>query len=205
MNKFCKECGKEIDENIKVCPHCGYQEENALNKNVKKKKMPVWVIILIIVACLLPVIIVVLFVIGTYGLYNQKLNSTTSIVDNPIRLKGEAGYTEITVYEYEKKIDNNEHFVVVISREGCTYCELYAPIVENVAEDKNIPIYYIDIKYLTSDEYQILSNSNDYLRGNRWGTPTTLYLHGDQVMGYLSGYVLEDTLEDFLEQYFIME
>ena len=57
---------------------------------------------------------------------------------------------------------------------------------------------------MTNAEYIKLGTSNDYLMENSWGTPTTLYMHGEKVIDVIGGYVDEDELEDFLDDYFIM-
>ena len=201
MNKICPECGKEINDNLNICQNCGNKLNNVQGEK-KKKKMPVWVIILIVAACLLPVIVVLLIVLGVFAKFNIKEN--INISNSGIVLEGTSGYIEITYDEYEEKIDNNEHFVVVISREGCTYCELYKPVVEEVTDKYNIPIYYLDLYHMTKNEQIRLSTSNDYLMENSWGTPTTLYMHGEEVIDAIGGYVDEEGLEDFLDNYFVM-
>ncbi len=43
MAKFCRKCGKEMDDSALACPNCG-----APTKTVKENKFPVWAIILIV-------------------------------------------------------------------------------------------------------------------------------------------------------------
>ncbi len=71
MAKFCSNCGKEIDENADVCLNCGA----SLNKNNvkvnnntggKKKGLPIWAIVLIVVGAVL-VSSVVLVAVITFG------------------------------------------------------------------------------------------------------------------------------------------
>lgn len=201
MNKFCSECGKEINENLNVCKNCGYKLNN-IHPESKKKKMPAWAIILIVGVCLLPIIIILLIVIGVFAKHNVKEN--IHIPNSNAVLEGTSGYIEITYDEYKEKIDNNEHFIVVISREGCPYCELYKTVVEEVTDEYDIPIYYLDLAHMTNNEYIKLGTSNDYLMENSWGTPTTLYMYGEYVIDALGGYVDEEELEDFLDDYFIL-
>jgi len=203
MNKKCPECGKEMNENINICPNCGFKIKDN-NDNQKKKRLPVWAIILIVLGCLLPLIIVLIIIISILKV-NTKVNVNTSNWGNyPIVLEGRTGYTGITYEEYEEKIDNKEHFVVVIVNDGCKYCQMYKSVVEEVTENNKLPIYYINLANLTNNEYTKLSTSNYYLMENNWGTPTTLYMHGSDVIDAISGYVEETVLEDFLDNYFIM-
>ena len=198
MNKFCSECGKELNENINICQNCGFKLNNEQEKQ-KKKKMPVWGIILIVGTCFLPLIVVILLIgiLTRYTIFNITTNQR-------VVLEGIPGYIEITYDEYEEKIENNAHFIIVISREGCKYCELYKPVVEEITDTYDIPIYYLDLFHMTNAEYIKLGTSNDYLMENSWGTPTTLYMHGEKVIDVIGGYVDEDELEDFLDDYFIM-
>ena len=98
MNKICPECGKEINENLNICQNCGYRLNNIQTKN-KKKKIPVWVIILIVAACLLPLIVILLVVLGVFTKFNTKVNINTS--NSNIVLEGNSGYIEITYDEVD--------------------------------------------------------------------------------------------------------
>lgn len=142
---------------LNECQNYGYKLNNIQTEN-KKKKMSVWAIILIVGACLLPIIIILLIVIGVFAKFNVKEN--INISNSNVVLERTSGYIEITYDEYE---DNNEHFIVVISREGCTYCDMYKPVVEEVTDEYDIPIYYLDLYHMTSNEQIRLSTSNDYL------------------------------------------
>lgn len=57
-----------------------------------------------------------------------------------------------------------EPFLVVIVRDGCGYCEMYEPIVEEVANEYRLPIYYINMTNLNNDEYTALGTSNSYFK-----------------------------------------
>lgn len=199
MNKFCPECGKELNKNINICQNCGFKLNNEQEEK-KKNKMPAWGIILIVGSCLLSIIIVVILLIvilTRYTIFNVISNSR-------VVLEGVPGYIEITYDEYEEKIENDDHFIIVISRKGCKYCELYKPVVEEITDEYEIPIYYLDLLHMTDTQYIKLGTSNDYLMENSWGTPTTLYMHGEEVIDAIGGYVDEEELEDFLDNYFIL-
>ena len=112
---------------------------------------------------------------------------------------GEAGLHQITYNDYEEKVENGDAFIVIIERAGCSYCVQYMPIVEEVANEKKIPIYYIDTDTLSQDEYTELSTTNNYLKRNDWGTPTTLFMLGERVLDSIGGYVEKDAVLSFID------
>ncbi|MGM9875935.1 MAG: thioredoxin family protein [Bacilli bacterium] len=128
-------------------------------------------------------------------------------IELPIALQGEAGFTEITYSEYEEKMNTEAPFLVVVVRDGCGYCEMYEPILEEVAGEYKIPIYYINMSNLSSEEYTALGTSNSYFKKNQgnWGTPTTLFMYGKSVIDSIPGYVDKDELVDFVKENFKVE
>ena len=128
-------------------------------------------------------------------------------IELPIALQGEAGFTEITYSEYEEKMNTEAPFLVVVVRDGCGYCEMYEPILEEVAGEYKIPIYYINMSNLNSEEYTALGTSNSYFKKNqgKWGTPTTLFMYGKSVIDSISGYVEKDEFVDFVKENFKVE
>ena len=149
---------------------------------------------------ILVLLVVVLLVVGLILTSNKKDNFS---VELPIALSGEAGFTEITYSEYEEKVNNEEAFLVIIVRDGCGYCEMYEPIVEEVANEYKLPIYYINLTNLSEEEVSELSSKNVYLKRNKWGTPTTLFMYGSHVVDSISGYVEKDTFVDFVKENFV--
>lgn len=128
-------------------------------------------------------------------------------IELPIALQGEAGFTEITYSEYEEKMNTEAPFLVVVVRDGCGYCEMYEPILEEVAGEYKIPIYYINMSNLSSEEYTALGTSNSYFKKNqgKWGTPTTLFMYGKSVIDSISEYVDKDEFVDFVKENFKVE
>ena len=79
---------------------------------------------------------------------------------------------ELTYDEFVQKIDNEESFVLCVSRTTCSHCATYKPKLENVAKDYGIDLYYIDIdKYSDEEQEEFVKviNFNDT-------TPTTVFL-----------------------------
>ena len=126
-------------------------------------------------------------------------------IEVPVKLEEDAGFIDITYAEYEEKIDSEKPFMVVIVNNGCGYCEMYIPVIEEVVSEYKLPIYKLNLANLTNDEYNKLSNSNSYLKREKWGTPTTLLMQGSQVIDSIGGYTEKDSVVDFIEENVVLE
>ena len=150
------------------------------------------------------ILIGVVVLIVVLCLFTTKGNENLEEVNYPLTLNGEAGLKQITYDEYEDKVNNGDAFLVILERDGCGYCTMYMPIVEEVANEKNIPIYYIDIADLTSVEMSKLENNKYLKRNSNWGTPTTLFMLGDRVLDALGGYTDKNGVLSFLNGKVVM-
>ena len=146
---------------------------------------------------------VVLAIVGL-AMFSSKGTKAEEAVEYPLTLVGEVGLHQITYGEYEEKVENGDAFIVIIERAGCSYCIQYMPIVEEVAKEKKIPLYYIDTDTLSQDEFNLLSSTNSYLKRNNWGTPTTLFMLGDRVLDTIPGYVEKDSILSFIDGKVVM-
>lgn len=147
--------------------------------------------------------VVLLIIVG--ALFSSLGNKELEDVNYPLTLTGEAGLHQITYDEYKTMVDNGDAFIVIIERAGCGYCIQYMPIIEEVANEKKISIHYIDTDTLTTEEMNLLSTTNSYLKKNNWGTPTTLFMLGDRVLDSIGGYVEKDSVLSFLDGKVAME
>lgn len=146
---------------------------------------------LILIGAVLLIIVVAMF--------SSKGTIAEDEIDYPLTLAGEAGLQQITYADYVSKVENEDAFIVVIERAGCGYCVQYMPIVEEVANEKKIPIYYIDTDTLSTEDMNELSSTNNYLKKNSWGTPTTLFMLGERIIDSIGGYVDKDTVLSFID------
>ncbi len=145
------------------------------------------------------ILIGLVLVVVLVGVLSNKGTKAESEIVFPLELTGEVGLNEITYDEYEDMVKNNKPFIVVIERTGCSYCQMYMPIMEEVAKEKKIAITYINTDNLTNDEYTKLSTTNKYLKKNQWGTPTTLFMLGDRIVDSIGGYVGKESVEAFFK------
>jgi len=146
---------------------------------------------------------VVVLIIG-FALITSKGNEKLEDVNYPLTLTGEVGLHKISYTQYETMLNDGDAFILVIERTGCGWCTQYMPIVEDVAKEKKIPIYYIDIAELSSDEANKFNTSNNYLKKNQWGTPTTLMMLGSRVLDSIGSYVEKENVLSFLDGKIVM-
>ena len=146
------------------------------------------------IALIVGVILVILISIFAFSGKEDK-------IEKPVVLSDSFAEVKSTTYsEYKEMLDNNKTFIILIVREGCSYCQKFEPIVKEVVSEKSIPVYQIDIATLEENELQDFQNSNKYLKNNDWGTPTTLVLKGSEVIDSLSGYTEKDEFVKFLDK-----
>ena len=150
------------------------------------------------------ILVGVVLAIVVLAMFSSKGTKALEEVEYPLTLAGEVGLHQITYAEYEEKVENGDAFIVVIERAGCSYCIQYMPIVEEVAKEKKIPLYYIDTDTLSQEEFNLLGSTNSYLKRNNWGTPTTLFMLGDRVLDNIAGYVDKDSVLSFLDGKVVM-
>ena len=145
------------------------------------------------------ILIGLVLVLVIVGVLSSKGTEAQEEIKFPLTLAGEVGLHEITYGKYEEMVKNGDAFVVVIERTGCSYCQMYMPIMEEVANEQKIAVTYINTDNLTEDEMTKLSTTNKYLKKNQWGTPTTLFMLGDRIVDSIGGYVEKDSIEAFLK------
>ena len=119
-------------------------------------------------------------------------------------------FKEINAREIYNESRGNT-IVLWVGRQSCGYCAMYAPVMENVTSDFGIVARYIDLEkiinfnvlepYIEDDiAFTILSNLSgkgkwmNFARDNIGGTPLTLIIRDNQVIGGVSGYVEESSL-----------
>lgn len=144
------------------------------------------------------VILVILISLLTFNVKAEK-------IEVPVTLEGNSGINEITYAEYEEKIASGKPFLLMIVNDGCSYCEMFIPIMTEAATEYSVPVYSLNLALLSSDEYNLLANSNSYLKNNDWGTPTTLLLQGKTVVDSISGYTEKENVVSFFEKNIVLD
>ncbi|MBP3766609.1 MAG: thioredoxin family protein [Bacilli bacterium] len=130
-------------------------------------------------------------------LFTGCTNSYKGYVTNKDYLeKGSKTYQNIDYKEYTKKINNKETFLLFVWQEGCSHCEAFEPVLNNVISNLNIKVYGLDLKSLSEEEYSVFKNKTFVT-----GTPSTLLIKDGKYLGSdykLVGDKSEDELLNFL-------
>lgn len=147
---------------------------------------------------ILILLVVVLLIVACIVTSTKKESKVD--IELPVAVEGEAGTKTISYTEYEDLMNSNKPFLMVIIQDGCGYCEMYEPVVEEVANELGIPVNYLNLTNLSSEESNKLSKSNSYLKKNQWGTPTTLFMVGDKVIDSIGQYVEKDDFVSFVKE-----
>lgn len=102
-----------------------------------------------------------------------------------------------------KGSSSGKYEIYYLGREGCGYCQLFNPNIENIKKNYNINYTYIDIEEITDDE---LSNYlTKFEIGSNFGTPTIAVMQGDKFIANHVGYMTEQELYNFLKKYNVIE
>ena len=100
--------------------------------------------------------------------------------------------------ELKKKIEDKDDFVLVITQEGCSHCQNYAPIMKRVSNKYNIKIYDLNLTALNDEERKELITI-----ANVSGTPTTIFFKDGEetsTLNRISGEASESKLVEKLKK-----
>lgn len=147
MAKFCTNCGKELPENAAICVNCGNMiGNNDNNKKEKKKGLPTWAIVLIVIGCvvLIPIIIFAIFAVVGYKY----------IKDNDINIKD---YIEKSMISYGTIGDTLTDYDTRIT---LTNALIYSNIGGvNADIEKEYLVFFFEVENVSDDSLYI-SNHN---------------------------------------------
>lgn len=131
---------------------------------------------------IISIILIILASIGGF-LYYKKNN------DNKEYLK------LIEFAELQEKINNQDTFILVLTRTDCVHCSEYKPILKNILKEYNITAYQVEIDLLSSEEKGQLKDI-----ANISGTPTTIFIENGKENGLYNRIVGTSTTSKIKER-----
>lgn len=163
--KFCVNCGKELDENAELCLNCGklVNEKKEIVLEKKKKGLPAWAIVLIVLACLF-IILPIIGGIILFNVYKDDFKDFGDLIKDEIDNKGvKYGTINDTLDSGNIELTLNDAYIYSSIGEG-----------ENI----NIPkagkeylVFFFDAKNIGSEDeylshYDFTGYADDYLVSN---------------------------------------
>ncbi|MDD3341074.1 MAG: thioredoxin family protein [Bacilli bacterium] len=151
--------------------HIGYLDEKPLFEYLKEKK-----------------------IIKEDADYTENTSSQTEEQQYP-------NITTTTYQQFEELYNKEDAFVLVIGQTGCTYCNQFKPVMNEVSKEENVTINYIDIKTLSEEDSKKLVSNIDYFdKNSSWGTPLTLVIKNKKTVADLEGYTEAKELKKFFKK-----
>ena len=124
-------------------------------------------------------------------------------------------FIEITFGDIASR-SKKEEIVVLLGRQGCYWCSLFAPLIGMEAIDNNFDLYYLDfgkIVDFSSTPAKISDNaayeglyswieSSDYAESvaQGIGTPITFFVKNNKIVNMINGYTDQNNLESILKK-----
>lgn len=155
--------------------------------------------VLSITGIVLVIALVIGVAYGTSNMKDDKSGKTNNKTSETIALE-EAGFNEVTLEEYLELIKEPEKNIILVARPTCGYCEAFAPILSEAADDLKLGINYIDTDKFSQDDWTVFTESLDYLKTEEWGTPLTLIVQNGEVVAENNGYSELDAIKDFFKK-----
>ena len=87
---------------------------------------------------------------------------------------------EISYSNFKQKLDNKETFFLVVTRDGCQYCEKFVPTVEEVLSEYNVVGYNLNYTNLNDSDKELFDKEYDVT-----STPTTIFIKNGEEMSVL--------------------
>ena len=103
----------------------------------------------------------------------------------------------IDVKEYNKLVKSKEASVIVVGQSTCSYCVKAKVILNEVASKNDIEINYLNLSYMTEDDYADFTSSFEYFQSDSWGTPVTMIVKNGKIVDKLEQLVTEEEYIEF--------
>lgn len=102
---------------------------------------------------------------------------------------GEINYVDVN--QLNDKIENGDDFVLVLGLDTCSACIAYKPTLEELVNNKDLDIYYLQLKASWSDsaKQEVIDYFSDKLDYPIMGTPTTFFIKDGEIEDDIIGEV----------------
>ncbi len=155
----------------------------------------------------LTVVITILSAILLFGMFSNDSSSNVSdTYSEDSNTYSTEAFKEISATDIASE-SKGKTIVVLIGRQGCSYCAAFAPIITSVSKEYGITIRYIDFSKIVNVAERRIIDQTAYetiynLKGEgSWdgfgatalnGTPNTLIIKDNVIIGGINGYQSSD-------------
>lgn len=101
--------------------------------------------------------------------------------------------------EYDKLLKSDEKNIIVVGQSTCGYCVQAKLILNEIAEEKDVTINYLNISYMTEEEGEKFESSLEYFEKS-WGTPVMMIVQDGKMIDIVEQLVTKDEYIEFLEE-----
>ena len=135
----------------------------------------------------------------------QKVNGTSSSgVGTDNQSYDTSVFKEISISDIVKE-SKKETIVVWLGLPSCGYCQAFAPLLADVAEEYGIKARYIDVSTMSQEDYDTLitlEGDGKYAGygATFTGTPFTMFVKNGKVVGGINGYVETDSIRNAFKE-----
>lgn len=194
----CSECGKEVSDKAKKCPHCGANNKIQSRKKDNKNILPI--IICLLLACLL-------IGGGIFAYQVLKDNNDTDVKAENSETTNNKEYSSFFPYpsinnkeELNKALSNGK-VILFIAQSSCKYSKQFSPTVDIIRNDYNLNVYLIMLDKIDFNNIMGINNDFDnYLNSDDIGTPTLLLYDNGKLINSIVGQISLEELETKLKE-----
>lgn len=177
-------------------------EEIPVNERIMGIEKKVNIILIVVIITMLFSLFSMIFTINGNSSYGE--------TDTPTNKQEESAAYDTSAFKEIKASDiksesKSNTIVVMVGRQGCGWCANYAPYITEAAKNYNLKVRYIDLGKIVDftveqpvivdgdawDTLTSLSGSGEWVtfaKDNMGGTPLTLIIKNNKVVGGISGY-----------------
>lgn len=101
-------------------------------------------------------------------------------------------YENITISEFEKKLENKENFAIYIYKTDCVACQTFRPIINKVLREQKVTLYAINIAEEENNKLDFFEKYNIQV------TPRMMNYYKGTLTKSFDGVQSEKKLEKFL-------
>lgn len=150
------------------------------------------------------VVIVVLVTIIVIGV--SYFGSELKYLKNNSETSSKPYYNYIDIDEYKELLSlKSATKIVYLGRNDCAYCEEQTPIVEEIMEEYDLKINYLELSEVTAEESEYLYDSYDKFEEDGVRTPTILIIKNKKVVDSSVGLADKETLVELFTEYGLIE